>query len=54
MTRNASYRYANITEKKKKILTSRQMFQKLPIPLSQVKAGNTSKHLLNENRQMIY
>ena len=30
------------------------MFQKLPIPLSQVKAGNTSKHLLNENRQMIY
>ena len=53
MTRNASYRYANITEKKK-ILTSRQMFQKLSIPLSQVKAGNTSKHLLNENRQMIY
>ena len=31
-----------------KILTPKQMFQRLPITLSQVKAGNNSKNLLNE------
>ena len=30
------------------------MFQKLPIALTQVKAGNTSESLLNEIRQIIY
>ena len=30
------------------------MFQRLPIPLAQVKAGNNSKSLLNEIRQIIY
>ena len=30
------------------------MLQKLPIPLAQVKAGNTSENLLNEIRQVIY
>ena len=30
------------------------MLQKLPIALTQVKAGNTSKNLLNEIGQIIY
>ena len=30
------------------------MLQRLPITLSQVKAGNTCKNLLNEIRQVIY
>ena len=37
-----------------KILTPKQMFQRLPIALAQVKAGNTSENLLNEIRQIIY
>ena len=36
-----------------KVLTPRQMFQRLPISLAQVKAGNTSENLLNEIRQII-
>ena len=30
------------------------MFERLPIELVQVKAGNTSENLLNEIRQVIY
>ena len=30
------------------------MLQRLPIALAQVKAGNTTEHLLNEIRQNIY
>ena len=30
------------------------MFQRLPINLAQVKAGNTSENLLNEIRKIIY
>ena len=30
-----------------KLLTSRQMFQRLPIELAQLKAGNTIENLLN-------
>ena len=37
-----------------KILTPKQMLQRLPIALVQVKAGNTSENLLNEIRQIIY
>ena len=33
-----------------KILTAKQMFQRLPITLAQVKAGNNSESLLNEIR----
>ena len=36
------------------ILTHRQMLQRLPIALVQVKAGHTSENLLNEIRQIIY
>ena len=37
-----------------KILTSNQMLKRLPIALAQVKAGNNSKSLLNEIRQIVY
>ena len=37
-----------------KTLTSKQMLQKLPIALAQVKAGNNSENLLNEIRQIVY
>ena len=37
-----------------KMLTPRQMLQRLPITLAQVKAGNTSENLLNEIRRIIY
>ena len=37
-----------------KILTSKQMLQRLPITLAQVKAGNNSNILLNEIRQIVY
>ena len=37
-----------------KILTPKQMLQRLPIALAQVKAGNNSENLLNEVRQIIY
>ena len=33
-----------------KILTPKQMLQRLPIALAQVKAGNNSRSLLNEIR----
>ena len=37
-----------------KILTPKQILQRLPIALAQVKVGNTSKNLINEIRQIIY
>ena len=37
-----------------KILTPKQMLQRLPIALVQLKAGNTSEKLLNEIKQYIY
>ena len=37
-----------------KILTPKQMLQRLPIVPAQVKAGSTSENLLNEIRQIIY
>ena len=37
-----------------KILTPKQMLQRLPIALAQVKAGNNSENLLNEIRQVVY
>ena len=36
------------------ILKPKQMFQRLPIALAQVKAGNNSEYLLNEIRQIAY
>ena len=37
-----------------KILTPKQMLQRLPIALAQVKAGNTFENLLNEIKKIIY
>ena len=37
-----------------KILTAKQILQKLPIALAQGKAGNNSENLLNKIRQIIY
>ena len=37
-----------------KILTPKQMLQRLPIAFAQVKAGNNSESLLNEIRQIVY
>ena len=35
-----------------KILTPKQMLQRLPIALTQIKVGNISENLLNEIRQI--
>ena len=37
-----------------KILTPKQMLQRLPIALAQVKAGKNSESLLNEIRRIVY
>ena len=37
-----------------KILTPKQMLQRLPIALAQIKAGNNSQSLLNDIRQIVY
>ena len=37
-----------------KILTPKQMLQRVPIALAQIKAGNNSKSLINEIRQIVY
>ena len=37
-----------------KILTPNQMLSRLPITLAQLKAGNNSKKLKNEIRQLLY
>ena len=47
----------NIYESKQgtglKTLTPKQMIQKLPIALAQIKAGNNLESLLNEIRQIV-
>ena len=45
---------AEMERKRLKILTPKQMLQRLPIALAQVKAGNNSESLLNEIRQIVY
>ena len=37
-----------------KILTPKQVLQRLPIALAQVKTGNNSENFLNETRKIIY
>ena len=48
----------NIYESKQatglKILSHKQMLQRLPVALAQIKAGNNSESLLNEIRQIVY
>ena len=38
----------------KDLLTPKQMLQRFPIALAQVKAGNNSENWLNEIRQIVY
>ena len=52
MMSGAKYRATGGT--RLKILTPKQMFQRLPIALAQVKSGTNSESLLNEIRQIIY
>ena len=47
-------KYKTIYGEGLKILTPKQMLQRSLIALAQVKAGNTSEHLLNEIRQIMY
>ena len=37
-----------------KMLTPKQVLQRLPVAFAQVKAGNNSESLLNEIRQIVY
>ena len=37
-----------------KVLTNKQMLNRLPILLTQIQAGNNSKSLKNELRQILY
>ena len=37
-----------------KVLTKKQMLNRLPILLAQIQAGNNSKKLKNETRQILY
>ena len=54
MLSDANYDAKQSEGKRLKILTPRQMIQRLPIALGQVKAGNNSENLLDEIRQIVY
>ena len=47
-------RILNPDHSKLKTLTHKQMLQRLPIGLAQVKTGSSSESLLNEIRQIVY
>ena len=46
--------FLNFDRSRLKILPLEQILQRLPIALSQVNAGNNSKNLLHEIRQIVY
>ena len=53
-TRMVSYaKYKSIHREVLKIITPKEIFQRLPIVLPQVKAEYTSENLLNEIRKII-
>ena len=52
MVSEAKYEVTN--GKGLKILTFKQMLQRLLIALAQIKAGNTSESLLKETRENVY
>ena len=54
LTKSKGAGILNPDHSKLKILTPKQMLQRLPIALAQVKAGNNSENLLNEIRQIVY
>ena len=47
-------KYRSIHGEGLKVLTSKQMLQKLSIAFALVKAGNNSENLLSEIRQIVY
>ena len=54
LTKSKGSGFLNFDRSKFKILTPKQMLQRLPIALAQLKAGNNSESLLNEIRQIVY
>ena len=54
LTKSKGAGILNPDHSKLKILTPKQMLQRLPIALAQVKAGNNSENLLNEIRKIVY
>ena len=53
MTKSKSVGILNLDNSKFKILTPKQIIQRLPIALAQVKAVDKSEMLLNEIREII-
>ena len=51
---NYNARQSKTEETGLKILSPKQMLQRFPVALAQVKAGNNSEVLLNERRQIVY
>ena len=47
-------KYKSVDGDELKTLTPKQMLQRLPIALTQVKVGNNSEKLLNEIRKFVY
>ena len=54
LTKSKATSFLNPDYSKLKILTHKQMLQRLPIALAQVTAGNNPESLLNEIRQFVY
>ena len=54
MVINAAYDAKQQERTEVRILTPKQMFQRLPIALAQIKAGTNSASLLNGIRQIVY
>ena len=54
LTKSKGSGFLNFDRSKVKILTTKQMLQRLPTTLAQVKTDNNSESLLNEIRQIIY
>ena len=54
LTKSKASDILNSDQSKLKILTPKQMLQRLPIALALVKAGNNSENLLNEIRNYLY
>ena len=53
-TKTEGTAFLNFDHSKLKILTPKQMLQRLPIDLAQVNADNNSENLLNEIKQIVY
>ena len=54
LTKSNSAGILNLVHSRLKVLTPKQMLQRLPIALAQVEAGTNSESLLNEIRQIVY